>query len=534
MKPESRQTSPTSPIPLIADPERAMELRERSRTWPSWDLSLSQLCDLELLLNGAYAPLKGYLTRADYERVRGESRLSDGTFWPFPIVLDLPEKAAGLKLGTMLALRDQEGGLLAALHVEDVWRPDPNVERSEGGSITPRHPYYVGGWLEGIQLPIHYDFAAERRSPLDLRKCLDGSQGRRVLSYQTDQILHVAERDMIVRMREDLDAELVIQPVVASLSPGDPEPYLRIRCYRKALKTWPSGPPLVSLLPLLPHVRGPQGILLQAVVARNYGSTHLLISASAGAGPEADEKSLNQSLSEIGITVLLRAPSTAEKSRLSPGDVRRLLAEGRELPEGFTFSGVEKELQRSYPPRHQSGLTLFFTGLSGSGKSTTANVLLAKLLERGGRPVTLLDGDLVRKNLSSELTFSKEHRDLNIRRIGYVASEITKHGGIAICCPIAPYDSVRREVRAMVERVGGFLLIHMSTPIEVCESRDRKGLYAKARAGLVQSFTGISDPYEAPSDAEIVLDAASASPQEEADRILSYLESHGYVKTEIA
>jgi sulfate adenylyltransferase len=223
-------------------------------------------------------------------------------------------------------------------------------------------------------------------------------------------------------------------------------------------------------------------------------------------------------------------PPAAHVKKLSETELRLHLAEGREIPQWFTSSVVAQELQRTYPPRQKQGFTIFLTGLSGAGKSTIANVLLVKLLERGDRRVTLLDGDLVRKHLSSELGFSKEHRDLNIRRIGFVASEVTKNGGIAICAPIAPYDSTRKEVRDMVEKGGGFVLVHVATPIEICERRDRKGLYAKARAGKIQQFTGISDPYQVPNDAEVAIDTAKLTPEEAAEKILAFLEREGYVR----
>ena len=224
-------------------------------------------------------------------------------------------------------------------------------------------------------------------------------------------------------------------------------------------------------------------------------------------------------------------PENTRTLSLSGTELRERLADGRDLPEWFTFPEVAQQLRRTHKPRHQQGFTVFFTGLSGSGKSTVANVLMAKLLELGGRPVTLLDGDIVRKNLSSELGFSKEHRDLNIKRIGFVASEITKNGGIALCAPIAPYDSVRQEVQAMIKPGGGFILVHVNTPLEVCETRDRKGLYAKARAGIIKQFTGISDPYEDPENPEIPLDTTDLSPEESAQKIILFLEREGYIGT---
>jgi sulfate adenylyltransferase len=313
----------------------------------------------------------------------------------------------------------------------------------------------------------------------------------------------------------------------------------------------------LNLLPLAMRMGGPREAVWHAIIRKNHGCSHLIVGRDhAGPGNDTDGKPfygpyeaqelLRQHEKELGVTMVpfqmmvyledqdtyLPEDEVAEGARtlnISGTELRRRLAEGREIPSWFTFPDVVRELQRNYPPRHRQGFTLFFTGLSGSGKSTIANVLRVKFLEMGGRPVSLLDGDIVRKHLSSELGFSKEHRDINIRRIGFVASEITKNGGIALCAPIAPYDSIRKEVRAMIQPHGGFILVHLATPIETCEGRDRKGLYAKARAGLVKEFTGVSDPYEVPVDAEVTLDTTDMSPEEAAQEIFLYLEREGFI-----
>ena len=302
---------------------------------------------------------------------------------------------------------------------------------------------------------------------------------------------------------------------------------------------------------------GPREAVWHAIIRKNHGCSHFIVGRDhAGPGndengkpfygPYAAQELLREHQAEIGVTMVPfnmmvyladqdtyvpdnEVPEGAKTLNISGTDLRRRLAEGRDIPSWFTFPEVARELQRSYPPRHRQGFTVFFTGLSGSGKSTIANVLRVKFLEMGGRPVTLLDGDIVRKHLSSELGFSREHRDINIRRIGYVASEITKNGGIAICAPIAPYDAIRKEVRAMIQPHGGFILVHLSTSLEMCESRDRKGLYAKARAGLVKQFTGISDPYESPADAEVVIDTTDLTPEEAAQEVFLHLEKEGFI-----
>ena len=339
--------------------------------------------------------------------------------------------------------------------------------------------------------------------------------------------------------------------------PGDVDHYTRVRCYQALLPHYPQHTVELALLPLAMRMGGPREALWHGIIRKNYGCTHFIIGRDhAGPGNRSDgkpfygpydaqelfrehEAELGMEMVPFRLMVYLEdrdayapvdeVPEGARTLEISGTDLRDRLATGREIPEWFTFPEVASELRRTHPPRHRQGFTVFFTGLSGAGKSTVANVLLVKLLEIGGRPVTLLDGDIVRKNLSSELGFSKPHRDLNIRRIGFVASEITKNGGIAICAPIAPYEATRREVREQVAPGGGFVLVHVATPLAVCEQRDRKGLYAKARAGILKEFTGISDPYEEPTDADLVLDTTLLTPEEAAQAVLLHLEREGYV-----
>jgi sulfate adenylyltransferase len=339
--------------------------------------------------------------------------------------------------------------------------------------------------------------------------------------------------------------------------PGDVDHYTRVRCYQALLPRYPQTTVHLSLLPLAMRMGGPREAVWHAIIRKNYGCSHLIVGRDhAGPGSDSQGKPfygpydaqelLREHESELGVAMVpfrmmayvedkdsyMPQDEVPEDSRvlsISGTELRRRLAEGLEIPEWFTYPEVAKELQKSHPPRRRQGFTVFFTGLSGAGKSTIANVLLVKLLEMGGRPVTLLDGDIVRKNLSSELGFSKEHRDINIRRIGYVASEITKNGGIAVCAPIAPYDRVRKEVRETIEPFGGFILVFTATPIAVCEQRDRKGLYAKARAGQIKEFTGISDPYEEPEDCEVAIDTTDLNPDEAAQEILLHLEQQGYI-----
>ncbi len=556
-------------VSLVVGTRRATELRERSQTWPSWDLTPRQLCDLELLANGGFSPLTGFMTRRDYDAVCGSMRLADGTVWPMPITLDIPEALAGtLASGSRVALRDPEGVMLAILHVEDLWTPDReaearrvfgtnNAEHPGVAALVRAHPVYVGGSLEVLQLPAHYDFNSLRQTPAEIRADFANRGWSRVVAFQTRNPMHRAHLELTLRAARDVNAHLLVHPSVGMTKPGDVDHYTRVRCYQHVLASYPPGTAKLALLPLAMRLGGPREAVWHAIIRKNHGCTHFIVgrdhagpgSDSSGKpfyGPYDAQELLRQHEKEIGVEMVPfrnmvyvrnlnqyfpddEVPAGAEVLNLSGTQLRKILAEGGAIPEWFTFPAVATELRRTHPPRVESGFTVFFTGLSGSGKSTIANVLLVKFLELGGRPVTLLDGDLVRKHLSSELGFSKEHRDINIRRIGFVASEITKSGGIAICAPIAPYDSIRKEVRAMVEPGGGFVLVHTATPIEVCEQRDRKGLYAKARAGIVQNFTGVSDPYEPPTDAEIVIDTTSVGPGQAAEMVIDHLRAHGYV-----
>jgi len=560
-------------VDVVVDDERASELRKASTYWPSWDLTPRHLCDLELLLSGAFSPLRGFLGSADVASVCADMRLSDGTLWPIPVTLDVTDElAAQVGPGASVALRDPEGVMLAALHVEEVYRPDRRAEAQGVFGTTDTahpgvahllertHPNYLAGTLEGIQLPAHHDYPALRHTPTELRAEFTRRGWRRVVAFQTRNPLHRAHYELTLRAAKEVEANLLIHPVVGMTKPGDVDHYTRVRCYQAIMDGYPHSTAMLSLLPLAMRMGGPREAVLHAIIRRNHGVTHLIVGRDH-AGPGADAQGrpfygpydaqdlVRKHEAELGVTMVPfrqmvyveqmdgylpedEVPSGARTLTISGTEQRRRLNEGRDLPEWFTPPAVAAELRRSYPPRARQGFTVFFTGLSGSGKSTIANVVLVKLLELGGRPVTLLDGDIVRKHLSSELGFSKAHRDINIRRIGFVASEITKNGGIAICAPIAPYDATRKDVRAMVEPGGGFLLVHVSTSLEVCEARDRKGLYAKARAGELPEFTGISDPYEAPDDADVTIDTTQLTPEEAAQQIILHLESEGYVGAE--
>jgi sulfate adenylyltransferase len=557
-------------VDLLVDEARAAEIRESSRDWPSLDLGPRQLCDLELLINGGYSPLDRYIGASEHQSVCADMRLSDGVLWPVPVVLNVPRALAdNLSAGDSLALRDREGVMIAALEVEECFERDLEAEieaifgtddRFRAGVAQYLHrtrPWAVAGRVEAVQIPVHYDYHELRRTPSELRELFASLGWRQVISIQTHRTIHRARQEAMVDAARDVDAKVLLHPVVGLDEAGDADHYTRIRCYQALLPTFPDDMARLNLLPLAMRGGGAREALLHAIVHKNYGAGHLMIDFD-GAGTVLDtigEPSYSQQevreivteyADEIGVemlpmrqmvflesnrrfVVLDEVPEENTALRLSADEVWQRLEHGKEIPSWYTFDEVAAELRRRHPARSSQGFTVFLTGLSGSGKSTIANVLRVRLLELGGRGVSLLDGDLVRANLSSELGFSKEHRDLNIRRIGFVAAEITRAGGVAICAPIAPYDVVRRDVREMVLPCGGFVLVHVATPLETCEARDRKGMYAKARAGIIKEFTGISDPYEEPEDADVVIDTSNLTPEEATHEVLLHLARQGYI-----
>ncbi|MEM9557877.1 MAG: bifunctional sulfate adenylyltransferase/adenylylsulfate kinase [Acidobacteriota bacterium] len=562
-------------VDLMAAPDRAAALRAEQRDLPSWVLTQRQMLDLELLMVGGFSPLRGFQTAAEVASVCESMRLPDGALWPIPVTLDIePSTAERLEVGGRLALLDGEGVMLAVLHVEDLWEPDIEaLAEATFGTRKADHPgvrhlltrsnrVAVGGRIEGVERPQHYDFAELRHTPAALRAWLAGRGWSRIVAFQTRNPMHRAHFEMTLRAAQRHDAKLLIHPVVGATKAGDLDHYTRVRCYRKVLARYPGSMVELSLLPLAMRMAGPREALWHAIVRKNYGCSHFIVGRDhAGPGldaqhrpfypPYAAQELLRRHQDELGVELVAfermvyveerdgylpasECPPETRPLDLSGSELRRRLDLGLEIPTWFTFPEIADELRRSRPPRGQRGFTVFFTGLSGAGKSTLAKVLLARLLEVGERSVTLLDGDIVRRHLSSELGFSKEHRDINVRRIGFVASEITKNRGIALCAPIAPYDAVRREVREMVEERGGFVLVHVATPLDVCADRDRKGLYAAARAGRIKGFTGIDDPYEEPADAELVIDTAECTPDEAVDRILEHLEEEGYLQSAAA
>jgi sulfate adenylyltransferase len=562
----------TRPLPALSYGSalgRTVAPTRRSQTGPRWVLSRRQLCDFELLACGAFAPLTTFLSASDYESVCESMRLGSGQLWPMPITLDVDEATLRrAESAGRLTLCDPEGVPLAALRVDEAWRPDLRAEalavfgtddvRHPGVDhlLSRTHPWYVAGRLDVCQLPEHADYSDLRRTPAQLKEEFAMRGWHRVVAFQTRNPMHRAHHELTVRAVRSADAKLLIHPVVGIGQPGDVDLRTRVLCYNALLPRYAPGTAILSLLPLAMRMAGPREALWHALIRRNYGATHFIVGRDhAGPKPPAGRTPFYQPLAaqelvrahedELGISVLTfppivhcaskglclatEVPAGEEVQTLSGTQLRQRLADGADVPGWFTVPEVADQLRRRYPPRSQRGFTVFLTGLSGAGKSTIARVLVERLREVDDREATVLDGDHVRQHLSSGLGYSREDRDRNVLRVGWVAAEITRHRGVSICAPIAPYDATRRHVRRMVEEHGGFVLVHVATSLETCERRDRKGLYAGARAGLIDRFTGISDPYEPPSDADVVIDTELHSPRSAAEAVLEKLRAAGYI-----
>lgn len=556
---------------MIVGSSRRDDLTEQALYLNSWDLTQRQTCDIEILLNGGFSPLDGFMGEEDYKSVCKEMRLTNGILWPLPITLDVTEDMAkSIVIGGEIALRHPEGMVLAVMKVTDLWRPDFNEEAElvygTGDEVHPgvfalhhqTNPVYLGGSLEGLELPPQHTFKHLRHTPKDLRALFEKKGWDRVVAFQTRNPMHRAHVELTRRAAEETGANLLINPVVGQTKPGDIDYFVRVRCYEAVYKHFPQESTALSLLPLAMRMAGPREAVWHAIIRKNYGCSDFIVGRDhAGPGSDASGKpfyspyaaqdllseyqeELNVKMASFEEMVYVKdsgsyvprskAPQDSEILSVSGTELRGFLNTGSEVPEWFSYPEVISELRRSYPPRADQGFVVFFTGLPSSGKSTIANILQARLMELDPRPVTLLDGDLVRKHLSSELGFSKEHRDLNIQRIGYVASEIAKNRGMAICAPIAPYAAIRRGVREMISAFGGFIEVYVATPVEVCEKRDRKGLYAKARAGILKGFTGVDDPYEQPENPEVKLDTTAITAEEGAEKVISHLRELGFLQ----
>ena len=557
-------------VDLMAGDERRKALVNAAVGYPSITLSARQICDLELLLSGGFSPLTGFLGRQDYERVLTDMRLADGSLWPIPITLDITQADVDRIAGHgHIVLRNETGVMLAVLERGDLWQPDKGREaEAVFRTQSMEHPavdylmnragtYYLGGTLEGLGLPPHYDFPELRHTPQALRAYFEAQGWSRIVAFQTRNPMHRAHKELTDRAARDIDGHILIHPVVGMTKPGDIDHFTRVRSYRKLLSYYPHGTATLSLLPLAMRMGGPREALWHAVIRKNYGCTHLVVGrdhAGPGAmmngtpfyGPYDAQELVQAYRYELGIEIvpfrqMVYAPDTdaykpideiADDERtlsISGTKLRAMLSNGADIPAWFSYPGVIKELRKTHPPRNGQGFAVFLTGLSGSGKSTIANALQARLLELTSRPVTLLDGDIVRTNLSRGLGFSKEDRSTNVQRIGYVASEIVKHRGIVICAPIAPYILDRQINRERIAQKGGYIEVFVNAPLDVCEARDIKGLYAKARAGMIKGFTGIDDPYEAPEAAEVVCHTDVESISESTKKVLAKLCLLGYL-----
>lgn len=556
---------------LVLSSEAAEALKVAAADYPTITLSQRQLCDLELLMNGAYSPLRGFMLEAEYTSVLESMHLPDGLLWPMPVTFDVSQTFIDeheIKSGAKIALQDGEGFMLAVLTVQSLWTADKAKEAdSIYGTQSMDHPgvqylfedvkdVYIGGAIEGAHLPDAHVFGGYRRTPRQQRKIFAKRGWRKIIAYQTSKIIHRLQRELLMDIAKEQQANILIHPTVGSTKPGDPHYYARIHCYQAVLKHFPEQIVMLSIMPLSMRMAGARESLWYGIIHQNYGCTHFIIGPNHASAPlpEGAERTyeaqalIQAHAHELEIQMIpveeyqyvantdrfmpvSKIQEIGEQGlRLSERSIRNSLHDDHPVPDWCSYPEVLDEMRkRAYPPRAKQGFTLFFTGLSGSGKSTLAKIVSAQLIEKGDRDVTLLDGDVVRLNLSSELGFSKEHRNLNIQRIGFVANEISKNGGIAICAPIAPYTKSRRNIRSLIEQHGSFIEIHVATPLEVCEARDRKGLYAKARAGIIPEFTGISDPYETPENPEMSIDTSIMSPLEATQQVILYLFQKGYL-----
>lgn len=532
---------------LPCDADRLLALESEAAELEAIALSPPQLAELALILNGAYHPLKGYINEADYESVLDTMRLPGGSCLPLPVALDVDlTTARAMKTGQRMALRDGEGVAVAVLTVESVWRKDPVRESQRlgvDGRASARGSCYVGGMIEGIRVPTHPFFGHLRPAPLALSRRIGGRGFNRVLSVESAGPIHRREHEIITRAAAELDAAILLQPAIGPPDPGDLNQVVTIKCHVAALSNFPPTTTLLALLDYPPRRAGAREFVMQALLRKRCGATHFIMGGATQRTIESDPRLL-ACLEDIGIDAVAwpeRRFSFADRASVdgSPNGLTatppdhaqlvQLLRLGEAIPEGYTFPEVAAVLEAHYRPSPRKGFTLFFTGLSGSGKSTIAKIVQARLAERDPRPVTLLDGDIVRRRFSKGLGFSKEDRDINVRRIGAAAADITKGGAIAICCPIAPYAETRKAVRAMIEPHGSMIEIHVATPLEVCERRDPKGLYKKAREGRITNFTGVDDPYEQPLDPEVRVDASRGDADQAAKVVIAHLETAGLI-----
>ncbi|MCP3939964.1 MAG: bifunctional sulfate adenylyltransferase/adenylylsulfate kinase [Desulfobacteraceae bacterium] len=551
-------------VDLLVNYEQRGVLKRLATSMPDVTLNARQICDFELLVTGVFSPLRGFMTQIDCESVMDRTRLSSGEVWPLPICLDVGELfAMTLEVGQSVILRDPEGFPLGIMEVEDIWPVDVKKEAlAVYGTLDRTHPgvdylfnksgqYYIGGTIQALNLPIHSDFKQIRMTPRQVQDTFAKLGWKRIVGFQTRQPIHRPQFEMTIQAMGRAKANLLLLPITGTPRHGEFDHYTRMRCYQKVASQYPPNSYMLNLLPLATRMAGPRDAVLHLIVGKNFGCTHFVVGHNHSSPGKDSNGTLfyhfdqvaalvKEAGAELGIEAVsfeemvylpfedefklaTNVKENQETISFSNEDIRNRIRLGKKIPKWASFPAVIEELDRSYPSPSKQGFVIFLTGLSGAGKSTIAKVLYSKFMEIGTRPVSLLDGDIVRRNLSSELNFSKEHRDINVKRIGFVASEIAKNRGIAICAPIAPYEKTRADIRKTIEAHGGFFEIHVATPIGECEKRDRKGMYAKARAGLLKGFTGVDDPYEIPVNPELSIDTTNITPDEVAQEILLLL-----------
>lgn len=560
-------------VNLVVSGEEREDLLARAAKLPSIKITMRNLCDLELLATGSFSPLTTFMGKSDYVRVLHEMRLTDGTLWPLPITLTADPKELPI-VGEEIVLRNATNDIIAIMTLDEVYHWDPQIEAILAyGTTDPKHPMIsemarwnkvcISGPLKVINLPKYYDFVELRRTPAEVRSLLEEMGHDNVVAFQTRNPLHRIHEELTKRAAAQVNGSLLIHPVVGMTKPGDVDHYTRVRTYKALVENYyDANTTLLSLLPLAMRMAGPKEGLLHAIIRRNHGANHFIVGRdhagpgndSSGKpfyGPYDAQEMMKEHESELGVKMVpfemlvylpdedryveqKDVPPGARTLNISGTQVRdEYLAKGKLLPEWFTRPETAEILRQAYPPRHQQGFCIWFTGLSGAGKSATTQILAELLLEHG-RQTTVLDGDVVRTHLSKGLGFSKEDRDTNILRIGFVASEIARHGGAVICAAISPYRAARNEARKMVGE--NFIMVYMDTPVEICEQRDVKGLYAKARQAMQEGkpmgFTGVDDPYEPPIDPEITLSGYGSTPEENARKIIAYLIEKGYLRTQ--
>jgi sulfate adenylyltransferase len=555
-------------VHLLVSGEEREALIRKANYLPSVQLSPRSLCDVELLATGAFSPLDGFMGKADYGRVLEEMRLADGTLFPIPITLPVAEPP---QLGRTVALRSPKNELIAIMLVEEIFEWNATAEALQVfGTTDVRHPlvaemgtwgkFYISGPLQVLNLPRHYDFPQLRRTPAEVRRELENRGYLNVVAFQTRNPIHRAHEELTKRAADQVGGALLIHPVVGLTKPGDIDHYTRVRAYKVLVdRYYDQSRTLLSLLPLAMRMAGPREAIWHAIIRRNHGANHFIIGRDhAGPGHDSNgrpfygpyeaQELLLEHQDEIGVKAVpfnelvflpdedryeesSRVPKGARVASISGTQVRvDFLGNGKPLPSWFTRPEIAAILSEVSPPKHQQGFCVWFTGLSGAGKSTIAEILAVFLMQYG-RQVTLLDGDVVRTHLSKGLGFTKKDRDVNIRRIGFVASEIVRHHGIVLCAAVSPYRATRNECRSMVGE-DRFVEVFINTPLEVCEQRDTKGMYAKARRGEIKDFTGIDDPYEEPAHPELILTTTDCSADDNANRILQFLIDNGFLLDE--